>query len=295
MPRRNCSVMACTAEASKPSSPASCRLGRSSPAEEGTEFTRATAGGARPAPLCSDPLAGDAVKRHQGQRGRQSAPCTLSSVALATGLRVVVAVPDHCIFVTARSRDALRPAAFAHEGEALRIVYQAREVDQIGCSYDGKTLARGGASLAHGQISYSSGTLPRPKSHHPGTEQEPSYFVGCRWTGGLAAAGPSMWDAGCRQPVTSSVPAVRAAPFRGSRPWRLCRVTCRLSVGPASRSYRGVRTDGNPSVLAKPEHTLEPFRPRVPLAACSASPAATRPPCQNCLVPRLTLACAASA
>jgi len=82
-----------------------------------------------------------------------------------------------------------------------------------------------------------------------------------------------MRGAGNPSPAAARLPE----PLRsGDHPHGVhARILCQSSVGPASRSYRGVRTGGGSSLLAKPEHTLEPAMPRVPPAACSASPAAT--------------------
>ena len=59
-----------------------------------------------------------------------------AAIALAMGLRVVASVADHGLAVAARAAHALRPAPLAHEGEALGVVQQAGEVDQVGYGHD---------------------------------------------------------------------------------------------------------------------------------------------------------------
>ena len=79
----------------------------------------------------------------------------LAAVALPIRLRVVVPVPDHRIAAAPGTAHALRPAALAHEGEALGVVQQARKVNQIGCSHGG-----GDSSHERGQLP------PLAPAHH---------------------------------------------------------------------------------------------------------------------------------
>jgi hypothetical protein len=65
----------------------------------------------------------------------------LAPVALAAGLRVVAAIADHGLVVATGAAHALRPAPPAHEGEALGVVQQAGQGDQVGAGHD-----RGGSS-----------------------------------------------------------------------------------------------------------------------------------------------------
>src|SRR3954454_5844546 len=60
----------------------------------------------------------------------------MTPIALRARLRVVAPVPDHRTAVTAGAAHALRPAVLAHEGEALGVVQQPRQVDQVRCSHD---------------------------------------------------------------------------------------------------------------------------------------------------------------
>src|SRR4051812_18342344 len=61
----------------------------------------------------------------------------LAAIPLPIGLSVVAPVPDHRVTAATGAAHALRPAALAHQGEALGVVHQAREVDQVGCSHGG--------------------------------------------------------------------------------------------------------------------------------------------------------------
>src|SRR5215211_4053858 len=61
----------------------------------------------------------------------------LAAIPLPIGLSVVARVPDYRVTAATGAAHALRPAALAHEGEALGVVHQAREVDQVGCSHGG--------------------------------------------------------------------------------------------------------------------------------------------------------------
>ncbi len=81
----------------------------------------------------------------------------------ATAERVVVTVVDRRIVVACRAPDALPPAILAHKGEALRIVYQARKLDQVGYSHD--------ASSSREPVSYSRSCVrtsrPQPRTTAP--------------------------------------------------------------------------------------------------------------------------------
>src|SRR3954451_23549314 len=59
-----------------------------------------------------------------------------AAIPLPMGLGVVVPVADHRITATPETAHALRPAKLAHQREALGVVQQPREVDQVGCRHD---------------------------------------------------------------------------------------------------------------------------------------------------------------
>src|SRR3954449_1754747 len=87
----------------------------------------------------------------------------LAPIALPMRLGVVAPVTDHRIAATAGTAHALAPAMLAYQREALGIVQQGREIDQIDGCHDG-----GGSS--HEPVSYSRSRLqarppsaPRPR------------------------------------------------------------------------------------------------------------------------------------
>src|SRR3954470_13243533 len=82
----------------------------------------------------------------------------LAPVALPMRLGVVAPVADHRIAAATGAAHALGPAVLAHQREALGVVQQGREIDQIDGCHDG-----GGSS--HEPVSYSHSRLPaRPPS-----------------------------------------------------------------------------------------------------------------------------------
>jgi hypothetical protein len=62
----------------------------------------------------------------------------LAPAALPVRLAVVAAVAHHGAAAAAGAAHALRPALLAHHGEALGVVDQGREVDQVRCGHGGK-------------------------------------------------------------------------------------------------------------------------------------------------------------
>jgi hypothetical protein len=72
------------------------------------------------------------------------APGTLlAAVALPAGLRLVITVADHRRARAEGASDTLGPAMLAHQGEALGVVHQGREIDQVGSSHQGAASSRG--------------------------------------------------------------------------------------------------------------------------------------------------------
>jgi hypothetical protein len=76
----------------------------------------------------------------------------LAAVALPVRLRVVAAVAHHGAAAASGAANALRPAMLAHQTEALGVVDQRREVDQVRCGHGGKR-------------SFGAGELP-PRFYH---------------------------------------------------------------------------------------------------------------------------------
>src|SRR3954466_3457517 len=98
----------------------------------------------------------------------------LAPVALPMRLGVVAPVADHRIAAAAGTAHALWPAVLAHKGEALGVVQQGREIDQIDGCHDG-----GGSS--HEPVSYSRSRLqarppsaPRPRPDPPTRKEDKS-------------------------------------------------------------------------------------------------------------------------
>src|SRR3954468_15769713 len=93
----------------------------------------------------------------------------LAPVALPAPLHVVATVPDHRAAVASRTMDAIGPAVLAHQREALGVIHQSREVDQIRCSHGGGRSSRGGparAVLTHHHKG-AAAPLPKPESTTP--------------------------------------------------------------------------------------------------------------------------------
>src|SRR5215218_5830609 len=80
-------------------------------------------------------------------------------------LRVVAPVADHRIAAAAGAAHTLAPAVLAHQREALGVVQQCREIDQIDGCHDG-----GGSS--HEPVSYSRSRLQArpPSAPRPGPD-----------------------------------------------------------------------------------------------------------------------------
>src|SRR3954452_18646667 len=70
----------------------------------------------------------------------------LAAIPLPVPLRVVAPVPDHRITATSGTAHALGPAQLAHQREALGVVQQPREVDQVRCRHDHPGSLREGSS-----------------------------------------------------------------------------------------------------------------------------------------------------
>src|SRR4051794_28127898 len=93
----------------------------------------------------------------------------MTPIALRARLRVVAPVADYRTAVTAGAAHALWPAVLAHEGEALGVVQQPREVDQVRCSHDGRSSSR--EPVGYSRSSYHTrcppNALPRPTTPEP--------------------------------------------------------------------------------------------------------------------------------
>src|SRR3954452_19126913 len=63
------------------------------------------------------------------------------ALTLPMRLGVVAPVADHRVTAAPGTAHALRPTKLAHQREALGVVQQPREVDQVGCRHDRRLLA----------------------------------------------------------------------------------------------------------------------------------------------------------
>src|SRR3954453_6708817 len=96
-------------------------------------------------------------------------------------LGVVAAVADHPITATPGTAHALGPAKLAHQREALGVIQQPREVNQIRCRHDRPCSLREGSSRLTAPSSHQKphATAPRyPASQHPETREEPCWIGG---------------------------------------------------------------------------------------------------------------------
>src|SRR4051812_21516223 len=118
-----------------------------------------------------------------GQHGADevvAAPSTrLAPVALPTRLRVVAPVADHRITAAAGAAHALAPAVLAHQREALGVVQQRREIDQVDCCHDGGGSSHEPVSYSHSRLEARPPSAPRPTS----PPQKPMALVGFRGVG----------------------------------------------------------------------------------------------------------------
>src|SRR5829696_5562474 len=86
----------------------------------------------------------------------------LAAIPLPIGLSAVAPVPDHRVIAATGAAYALRPAALAHQGEALGVVHQAREVNQVGCSHGGGDSLHGRGQLSPLAPAHQASFAPRP-------------------------------------------------------------------------------------------------------------------------------------
>src|SRR6476659_850666 len=66
------------------------------------------------------------------------------TVALSVRLRIVAAVAHHGDAAASGAAHALRPAMLPYQGEALGVVDQRGEIDQVRCGHGGKRSFDGG-------------------------------------------------------------------------------------------------------------------------------------------------------
>src|SRR3982751_4892084 len=108
------------------------------------------------------------------------APCaSLAPIPLPVSLGLIKAVSDHGTAAACGAVNTLRPAMLAYQGEALGILDQRREVDQIryrhirGSPHAGWPARAVLADYHRGPA----GTLPRPPPTTPEPSKSPEFFV----------------------------------------------------------------------------------------------------------------------
>src|SRR5215213_6834058 len=102
-----------------------------------------------------------AGQRRAGEVVEAPGAC-LAAIPLPIGLSVVAPVPDHRVTAATGAAHALRPAALAHKGEALGVVHQTREVDQVGCSHGGEDSVHERGLLSPLAPAHQASFAPRP-------------------------------------------------------------------------------------------------------------------------------------
>src|SRR4051812_36172149 len=95
----------------------------------------------------------------------------LAPVALPMRLGVVAPVADHRIAAATGAAHALGPAVLAHQREALGVVQQGREIDQIDGWHDG-------AGSSHEPVSYSRSRLQARPPSAPRLSPDPTTLKG---------------------------------------------------------------------------------------------------------------------
>src|SRR5215210_4932723 len=102
----------------------------------------------------------------------------LAPVALPVRLRIVAPVADHRVTAAPGTAHALRPAMLAHQREALGVVQQPREVDQVGCRHDRQGSLREGGSRSAAPIIKSEASCDGYPLPCPSTPRNPRRATG---------------------------------------------------------------------------------------------------------------------
>src|SRR3954451_10151892 len=89
----------------------------------------------------------------------------LAAIALPMRLSVVAPVADHRIAAAAGAAHALGPAVLAHQREALGVVQQGREIDQVDCCHDGDGSSHEPVSYSYSRLEARPPSAPRPGPH----------------------------------------------------------------------------------------------------------------------------------
>src|SRR4051794_39433889 len=100
----------------------------------------------------------------------------LAPVALPMRLGVVAPVADHRIAAAAGAAHALGPAVLAHQREALGVVQQRREIDQVDGCHDGDGSSQEPVSYSYSRFEARPLSAPRPSPHLTTPEADKSHL-----------------------------------------------------------------------------------------------------------------------
>src|SRR4051794_9131840 len=90
-------------------------------------------------------------------------------------LGVVAPVADHRIAAATGAAHALGPAVLAHQREALGVVQQGREIDQVDCCHDGDGSSHEPVSYSYSRLEARPPSAPRPGPHLTTPEADKSH------------------------------------------------------------------------------------------------------------------------
>src|SRR3954467_526849 len=100
----------------------------------------------------------------------EASRASLAPIPLPVNLALIKAVSDHGIATAGGAVDTLRPAMLAYQGEALGILDQCREVDQIRYRHIGGSSRRvAGSRRPRLPSQRRCRRATETSSHHPGT------------------------------------------------------------------------------------------------------------------------------
>src|SRR3954453_14836646 len=101
--------------------------------------------------------------QHRAGEVVEASRASFAPIPLSMNLALIKAVSDHGIAAACGAVDTLRPAMLAYQGEALGILDQCREVDQIRYRHIGGSSRRVASSRRPRDYHKGpAGTLPRP-------------------------------------------------------------------------------------------------------------------------------------
>src|SRR3954447_9357287 len=109
--------------------------------------------------------------QHRAGEVVEASRASLAPIPLPVNLALIKAVSDHSTAAACGAVDTLWPAMLAYQGEALGIVYQCREVDQIQYRHIGGSSRRVASSRRPRRLSQKPCRhATQTCSHHPRTQ-----------------------------------------------------------------------------------------------------------------------------